>query len=435
MKKQTTIEFEVSVEGKGLFSGVYSKVVFKPAKENVGIVFVRTDTAQPVKITALISSLVEKNRRTALGKGDVTIETTEHCLAAVRALEIDNIIIEVAGPEMPGLDGSSAKYFQVLKEAKVVVLEAEREVFAINEAIGVTEDDASIYALPGSPNYLSITYDLDYTKHGGIGRQMYSFDMSPDVFEHDLASARTFLLESEAKQFQAMGIGTHLGPEEILVINDRGPIKNSYRFPDECVRHKIVDLIGDIVLAGMPITGKIVANKSGHSLNQKLARKLSEQIRKHQRIKKSGTDALLDIRRIQRILPHRYPFLLVDKIVEIQNDTKIVGIKNVTFNELFFQGHFPTSPIMPGVLIVEAMAQVSGLLFSQKLENTGKLAVLFTMDGVKIRKSVVPGDQLKLIAETDKVRPRSAQCKCCAMVNDNIVAEATLKFMLIDDEV
>lgn len=435
MKKQTTIEFEASVEGKGLFSGCYAKVVFKPAKENTGIVFVRTDTASPVKIPASITSLVEKNRRTALGKGEVTIETTEHCLAAVRGLEIDNIIIEVSGPEMPGLDCSAVGYFKVLKEASVLCLEAEREVFTINEAIGVTEDDASIYALPGSVEYLSVTYDLDYTRHGGIGRQMYSFDMNPDVFEKELAGARTFLLESEAKQFQSMGIGTHLSPEEILVINDKGPIRNTYRYPDECVRHKILDLIGDIALTGMPITGKIVANKSGHSLNQKLARKLFEQIRKYQRIKKSGTDALLDIKRIQRILPHRYPFLLVDKIIEIQNDTKIIGIKNVTFNELFFQGHFPTSPIMPGVLIVEAMAQVSGLLFSQKLENTGKLAVLFTMDGVKIRKSVVPGDQLMLIAESDKVRPRSAQCKCSAMVNDNVVAEATLKFMLIDDEV
>lgn len=434
MKKQTTIQNETSIAGKGLFSGCESKVIFKPARENTGVIFVRTDTPQPVKIPALISSLVEKNRRTALGKGDVTIETTEHCLAAVLGLGIDNIIIEVYGGELPGLDGSSLMYFQLLKDANIVELDADRDVYAIKEPIGVNEDDASIYAFPSGSDCLSITYDLDYTKHPGIGRQMHSFDLTPEAFE-DLAQARTFLLESEAKQFQAMGIGTHLGPEEILVINEDGPINNKYRYPNECVLHKILDLIGDILLAGMPITGKIVANKSGHSLNQKLARKLSEQIRKQQRITKTGTDALLDIRRIQKILPHRFPFLLVDKILEIQNDSRIIGIKNVTFNELFFQGHFPTSPIMPGVLIVEAMAQVSGLLFSQKLENTGKIAVLFTMDGVKIRRSVVPGDQLVLIAESDKVRSRSAQCKCWAMVNDNTVAEATLKFMLIDDDV
>jgi UDP-3-O-[3-hydroxymyristoyl] N-acetylglucosamine deacetylase/3-hydroxyacyl-[acyl-carrier-protein] dehydratase len=435
LKKQTTIKKEARVDGKGLFSGLHADVIFKPAAEDTGIVFVRTDTQVPVKIPALISSLVEKNRRTALGKGDITVETTEHCLAAVRALEIDNIIIEVSGPEMPGLDGSSSQYFHLLREAGVTVLDAERDTFSITEPIGVHEGDASIYALPGSSDYLSITYDLDYTKHGGIGRQMYSFDLNTEVFENELADARTFLLEQEARQFQAMGIGTHLGPEEILVVGDDGPINNSYRYPDECVRHKILDLIGDITLAGMPVTGKIVANKSGHSLNQRLARKLADQIRKQQRIKKTGSDALLDIRRIQRILPHRYPFLLVDKIIEITNENRIVGIKNVTFNELFFQGHFPSSPIMPGVLIVEAMAQVSGLLFSQKLENTGKLAVLFTMDGVKIRRSVVPGDQVVLIAESEKVRPRSAQCRCCAKVDNNVVAEATLKFMLIDDDV
>ena len=435
MKKQTTIKQDVSVAGKGLFSGKYAEVIFKPAKSDTGIIFVRTDTPVPVKIPALISSLVEKNRRTALGKGDATIETTEHCLAAVRAIGIDNVIIEVSGSELPGLDGSSSEYFSILQSAGLVELESEQDTFAITEPIGVHEGDASIYALPGSTEYLSITYDLDYTKHQGIGRQMYSVDLNTEVFTRELADARTFLLEEEARQFQAMGIGTHLGPEEILVIGAEGPIENKYRYHDECVRHKIIDLIGDMVLAGMPIAGKIVANKSGHSLNQRLVAKLAEQIRKQQRLKKSGTDALLDIRRIQKILPHRYPFLLVDKIVEIIDEKKIIGIKNVTFNEIFFQGHFPSSPIMPGVLIVEALAQVSGLLFSQTLENTGKLAVLFTMDGVKIRRSVVPGDQLILIAQSEKVRPRSAQCSCIAKVNENIVAEATLKFMLIDDDV
>ncbi len=434
MKKQTTIERETSIEGKGLFSGVYAYVTFKPAKADTGIVFVRTDTQVPIKIPAVIDSLVEKNRRTALGKGDVTVDTTEHCLAAIFAIGIDNIIVEVYGQEMPGLDGSSAQYFSILKEAGCVSLDKAREVFAINEPIGVHDGDASIYALPGSNDCLSITYDLDYTDKSGIGRQMYSIDINTETFENELANARTFLLEQEAVHFQSMGIGTHLGPEEILVVGENGPINNKYRYDDECVRHKILDLIGDVALAGMQVTGRIVANKSGHSLNQKLTKKLADQIRKQQRQKRTGTDALLDIRRIQRILPHRYPFLLVDKVLEITNNNKIVGIKNVTFNELFFQGHFPSSPIMPGVLIVEAMAQVSGLLFSQKLENTGKLAVLFTMDGVKIRRSVVPGDQLVLTAESDKIRSRSAQCRCWASVEGNIAAEATLKFMLIDDE-
>jgi len=434
LKLQKTIKSEGKLHGRGLFGGKEAKVVFRPAPPDSGVTFVRTDTSEPVRIVAVAPNLAERSRRTTLKKGSVSIETIEHCMAAVSALEIDNVLVEIHGPELPASDCSCAEYFKVLRRAGMVEQNLGRKEFVIDKPITVAAGDACIYALPYSDDGLSLTYDLDYGGHTGIGRQIFSCRLTPDGFERHLAPARTFLLEAEAKQFQARGIGAHISPRDILIINSDGPIKNSYRFPNECVRHKIVDLVGDLALVGRAIKGRIVAYKSGHALNQQLSKKLYQAALQQERIARFGTDALLDIRQIAKILPHRYPFLLVDKVIEIEGDTRIKGVKNVSFNEQFFQGHFPGTPIMPGVLIVEAMAQVSGLLFAQRLEHTGKLAVLLSMDNVKLRKSVVPGDQLILMAETMRLRKRTAQCRCKAMVGDAVVAEALIKFMLIDDE-
>ncbi|MHC4312497.1 MAG: UDP-3-O-acyl-N-acetylglucosamine deacetylase [Planctomycetota bacterium] len=434
MKLQKTIKGEGRLSGRGMFGGKEAKVVFRPAPVDSGVVFVRVDVPEAVRINAVASNLAERSRRTTIKKGRVSIETVEHCLAAVSALSIDNLVIEVDGSELPAPDCSCAEYFKILKRSGIVEQSEQRKEFVISEAISITAGDASIYALPYSDDGLNVTYDLDYGGHTAIGRQIFSCHLTSENFEKNLAPARTFLLEAEAQQFQARGMGTHLGPRDILVLNSDGPIKNSFRFPNECVRHKIADLIGDLALIGRGLSGRIVAYKSGHSLNQRLATKLYDAAERQERMQKLGTDALLDIRQIAKILPHRYPFLLVDKIIEIEGDTRIKGIKNVSFNEQFFQGHFPGTPIMPGVLIVEAMAQVSGLLFAQRLEHTGKLAVLLSMDAVKLRKPVVPGDQLILMAETVRLRKRTAQCRCRAMVGDSIAAEAQIKFMLVDEE-
>jgi len=431
---QKTIKSESRLSGRGMFGGKEAKVVFRPAPVDSGVVFVRVDVPEAVRINAVASNLAERSRRTTIKKGRVSIETVEHCMAAISALSIDNLLIEVDGSELPAADCSCAEYFKVLKRSEIVEQPEKRKEYVISEPISITSGDASIYALPYSDDGLNITYDLDYAGHTAIGRQIFSCRLTSENFEKNLAPARTFLLEAEAQQFQARGMGTHLSPRDILVLNSDGPIKNSFRFPNECVRHKIADLIGDLALIGRSLSGRIVAYKSGHSLNQRLVTKLYEAAERQERLQKLGTDALLDIRQITKILPHRYPFLLVDKIVEIEGDTRIKGIKNVSFNEQFFQGHFPGTPIMPGVLIVEAMAQVSGLLFAQRLEHTGKLAVLLSMDDVKLRKPVVPGDQLILMAETIRLRKRTAQCRCRAMVGDSIAAEAQIKFMLVDEE-
>lgn len=437
---QRTFSREATFEGPGLFSGEVSKLTFVPAAQDTGITFVREQDGKVATIPALVNNVMKRPRRTCLKNGTLFVETVEHCMAALAGMQIDNAIVRVSGGrigELPGGDGSSRPFVEAIQEAGVVEQEAEKRPLIIRKPIQVSLDGATLAALPGPTDHLEIIYEFE--ADAPVGRQIATFRLSQngdgDDFASQLAPARTFVFEHEAKELRARGLGKHLTPKELLVIAPSGPVDNQFRFGDECARHKLLDLVGDIHLVGRPIRGRIVASRSGHALNHLLAKKLLEQEESTGRIALLHRDAHMDIRRIQRILPHRYPMLLVDRVVEITPDeTKAIGIKNVTFNDIFFQGHYPGTPIMPGVLIVEAMAQLGGLLLSQKLEHTGKLAVLLSMDKVKMRHPVVPGDQLILEAVTVRVKSRTGHVRCKAFVEDKLACEADIKFMLVDSE-
>ena len=421
--------------GPGLFTSVESQLRFRPADPDTGVVFVRTDLPRPVRISATIASLLgSQDRRTCLRDGAVTINTTEHVLSAVNGLGIDNLVIELTGDEVPGGDGSPEPFTQVLLRGGIVEQPAEKRRFVIDTPTTVSEGEAMLAALPGDAECLDILYDLDYGPAGGIGRQVLGFRLHQDDFVTQIAPARTFLLEAEAKELQARGYGKHLTAKDLLVMGPDGPIDNKLRFADEHVRHKIADLVGDLGLLGRNLCGRIVAYKSGHALNHKLVKKLAEQVAARDRAQAMLREPILDIRQVMRLLPHRYPFLMIDRVLSLEGDQRATAVKNVTINEPFFQGHYPGEPIMPGVMILEAMAQLSGVLLSRRLEHTGKVAVLLSIDKAKMRRPVRPGDQLVLEAEALHVRSRTGHCRCRAMVGGELVAEAEIKFMLVDAE-
>lgn len=433
-RAQQTIAKKTKVSGVGLFTGQDVTVTFAPARPSHGVVFMRTDLEEPVRIAAEIGNLAKRFRRTALRNGAASIETVEHCLAAVAGLGIDNILIELNAGELPGLDGSCLPFVNALAEAGIVQQDAPRKELVITEPISLKEGDAWIAALPDRDDRLTITYDLDYGDNPFIHPQTFTCHLTAETFGEAIAPSRTFVLENEIEDLRARGLGKRVTYKDVIVLGKNGVIDNDLRFENECVRHKVADLIGDLSLVGLDVRGRIVAYKSGHTLNVRMARKLAEFAAESEARQKAGAEALLDIRQIMRVLPHRYPLLLVDRVIEIDGDRKAVGIKNVTFNEQFFQGHYPGQPIMPGVLIVEAMAQLAGVLLLRKLEHTGKLAVLLSMDKVKIRKPVVPGDQLILEATTMRVKTRTGNVNCRALVGNKVAAEAQIRFMLVDED-
>ena len=464
LELQRTIAKPVSLSGIGLHTGTSCTMTFKPAPENYGLRFVRVDLGGNPEIPANADNVVDVSRGTTLGIGEVKVHTVEHVLAAIVGLQIDNMIVELDGIEPPVVDGSSMPYVEKLLEAGFVQQEAPKDYLIIDETVMYhdEENQVDIVALPLDGYRATVMVDYQNpalgSQHTGL------FDLEKE-FVSEFAPARTFCFLSEVEQLANVGLikggdidnavvivdrnseeeeleklRTKLGIKEKVTIGKNGILNNKeLRFKNEPVRHKLLDLLGDLALIGAPIKAQILAARPGHRSNVEFAkqiRKLYQQkklVKKYQFVKKEGV--VFDIEAIQRILPHRYPFLLVDKIIHLEMDKKVIGIKSVTVNEPFFQGHFPGHPIMPGVLIIESMAQTGGILLLNSFPNPEEKLVLFMqINNAKFRKTVVPGDELYLEIELTNKKSKVVVMSGKAFVNNNLVAEADFMAAIVDRE-
>ncbi|MEO6596978.1 MAG: UDP-3-O-acyl-N-acetylglucosamine deacetylase [Planctomycetota bacterium] len=433
-RPQRTLKSDVEYRGIGLHSGKDIRIVVRPAEAGTGVTFVRTDIENHPVVRAHGANMKARQRRTCIQDGKAEVYTCEHLLAALYALGIDNAIVEIDGEEVPGLDGSASEFLRGLRASGTVDMRATRPIYSIKQPIYVREGTASIVALPGSGR-LTIEYHLDYEAHNGAtpgAKQIVGFELTAENFERDIAPARTFVFAHEVEALRAAGLGKGATQQNTLVVGPNGPQSNTLRWDDELARHKILDLIGDLANAGVDLDAHIIATRSGHALNMALVKRILEEREREQEQGEAPSDSGLDIRQILNLLPHRYPFLLIDRVIELDGFQRAVAIKNVTINEPFFQGHWPEQPIMPGVLQLEAMAQLAGVLLLRKLENTGKLAVLWSIDKVKLRGAVVPGDQLRIEVETIRAKPQVGHVRARCKVGGRLVAEGELKFTLVD---
>jgi UDP-3-O-[3-hydroxymyristoyl] N-acetylglucosamine deacetylase / 3-hydroxyacyl-[acyl-carrier-protein] dehydratase len=433
---ERTLARTTEVRGIGFFHGSDVHLRFHPADAGTGITFVRSDLPGRPVVPARIENVIPSQRRTTVRHGAATVEMIEHVMAALAGLRIDNCVIEIDSGECPGCDGSSRAFVEALDQAGVVEQGRARQALVLERSISVREGDAVLAALPGAPGRLTLSYHLDYGRDAPIHAQSFCTELTPESFRDGLASSRTFVLEAEAHALRAAGIGVRTTPSDLLIFGHDGPIGNALRHSDECARHKILDMVGDLALLGLDLHGFVVAHRSGHQTNAALARKLLEQAVKTTTARvepaRPDSDGLLDIDAIMRLLPHRYPFLLVDRVLEVEPGRRVVAIKNVSVNEPFFQGHWPGLPIMPGVLIVEAMAQAAGILVGLSVDRSDRAVLIASIDGVKLRRPVVPGDQLRLEIAGHRIKSTSATVSGRAMVGDLLAAEAKLRFVMVD---
>jgi len=427
-RQQRTLRTPVEFTGIGLHSGERIQARVLPAAPDTGVEFVRTDMPESEPIPAQIDYYSERERRSHLQRGTASVETIEHFLSACNGLGVDNLTVEVSGGEMPGLDGSAREYIESFKQAGVIDQRAAAKQFKLTEPVYVREGRASIVALPNDEPGLILQYVAAFDEAGIEGGTL-EVAVSPETYESEIAPARTFCLESEVEALQAAGLGKGANEENTLILGRDG---STPRVPKEPIRHKLLDLVGDLALLGAELQAHVIATRSGHKMNAALVRKLVELMEQQETDGVVRRETEMDIREVMRMLPHRYPFLLIDRVIEIDGFRRAVAVKNVSVNEPFFQGHFPNQPLMPGVLQLEAMAQLAGVLLLRKLENTGKLAVLWAIDKVKMRGAVTPGDQLRIEVETLRMKGQTAQVRGTGSVAGKVVCEANLMFTMVD---
>jgi len=427
-RRQHTLRTPVEVTGVGLHTGEETRVRVAPAPPDHGIEFVRTDIEDAPSVPALIGNQSPKDRRTRLVRDRVEVETVEHFLAACKGLGVDNLRVEMSGSEFPGVDGSAMPFVELLESGGLVEQKPEAKVFRLEEPVFVRDGNATLVALPTEKDCLTLQYVASF-EEPGVESGSYQFDIDAETFKSEIASARTFCLASEVEALQAAGLGKGATRDNTVVLGDPD---TELRMAGEPVRHKMLDLVGDLSLLGSDLIAHVIATRSGHATNAELVRRLLAIIEAKETSGLVERESGMDIRRILEQLPHRYPFLLIDRVIEVQGFQRAVGIKNVTINEPFFQGHFPDIPLMPGVLQLEAMAQLSGMLLLRKLEFSGKLAVLWSMDKVKLRGGVTPGDQLRLEVETVRIKGDTIKVRGSGSVAGRPVCEAELMFTMLE---
>ena len=457
--KQKTLKGSFSLFGKGLHTGVSLTVTFNPAPDNTGYKIQRIDLDDQPIIDAVAENVVDTQRGTVIAKGDVRVSTIEHGMAALYSMGIDNCLIQINGPEFPILDGSAALYVEKIKEVGIVDQSAPKDYYIIRKKIEYKDGNSIITILPDEQ--FSITAMCSFNSKS-ISSQFATLD-NIDKFADEIAPARTFVFVRDIMPLLQANLIKGGDLDNAIVIYEKQVDQNTLdqladllkvphidassigyiqhkplMWDNECTRHKLLDIIGDVALIGKPIKGRIVATRPGHTVNNKFSRLLRKEIRKHEiqaPIYDPNDEPLMDNIRIRELLPHRYPMQLVDKVIAM-GSTSIVGVKNVTSNEAFFQGHFPQEPVMPGVLQIEAMAQCGGLLVLSQVEEPEHWSTYFLkIDNVKFRQKVVPGDTLLFRVELlNPVRHGISSMKGYMFVGDHVVAEASFTAQIIKNK-